>query len=227
MERFTAGVKASKVIRKLAENVLLELAKDEYYRILVMEEGLVLVPLIGAAAYKSFSPPLRTWPSLPDGTEFKRTSKKPSKYGARELLLGLNREGNNFELEEAKLNALKGRTKQQFLARHGIIEIEDENRSNNDESSLSQRITVLPWIDGVARLVLILGLEDESSISRAAESIADASISEHMRVSFKEAGAVNHLVRLIDHHSDNVRFSVIHALERLSMRLLAVYIQML
>ncbi|KAM7484670.1 hypothetical protein LguiA_000679 [Lonicera macranthoides] len=216
-ERFIAGAKASKVIRKLAENVLLELAKDEYYRILVMEEGLVLVPLIGAAAYKSFSPPLYTWPSLPDGTEFKRTSTKPSEYGAGELLLGLNREGNNFELEEAKLNALKGRTKQHFLASHGIIEIEDENRSNNDESCPSQRITVLPWIDGVARLVLILGLEDESSISRAAESIADASISEHMRVSFKEAGAVNHLVRLIDHNNDNARFSVIRALERLSM----------
>uniref|UniRef100_A0A5B7BN26 Uncharacterized protein n=1 Tax=Davidia involucrata TaxID=16924 RepID=A0A5B7BN26_DAVIN len=209
-------VEGSKVIRKEARNTLLELAKDEYYRILVMEEGLVLVPVIGEAAYKSFRPALYSWPSLPDGTEIEQSSKGPSRYGASELLLGLNVQDKNANLEEAKMNAIVGRTQQQFLARIGAIEMEDEKKSQN-ESSSSQRFTLLPWLDGVARLVLILGLEDESAIARAAESMADASINEDMRVSFKEAGAVKHLVRLLDHHSNAVRLAAIRALERLSV----------
>ncbi|CAK9134265.1 unnamed protein product [Ilex paraguariensis] len=206
----------SKVIRKEARNALLEFAKDEYYRILVVEEGLVLVPLVGAAAYKSFRPDLHSWPSLPDGTEIEQSSKGPSRYGASELLLGLNIQDKNANLEEAKTNAIVGRTQQQFLARIGAIEMENENKVNS-ESSLSQRSTLLPWMDGVARLVLILGLEDELAVARAAKSIADASINEHMRISFKEAGAVNHLIQLLNHHSGNVKLAAIHALERLSV----------
>lgn len=212
----------SKVIRKEAKNVLLELAKDDYYRILVMEEGLVLVPLIGTAAYKSFRPALHSWPSLPDGTEIEQSSKVLSRFGASELLLGLNVQDTNSNLEEAKMNAIVGRTQQQFLARIGAIELEDQNTSDSVSSS-SRRLTVLPWMDGIARLVLILGLQDESAIARAAESIADASISEHMRVSFKEAGAVKHLVQLMNHHSDTVRLAAIHALERLSVRLVIMH----
>ncbi|XP_059649528.1 uncharacterized protein LOC132295328 isoform X2 [Cornus florida] len=209
-------VEGSKIIRKEAKNTLLELAKDEYYRILVMEEGLVLVPIVGAAAYQSFRPALYSWPSLPDGTEIEQGSKGPSRYGASELLLGLNLQDKNANLEESKLNAVVGRTQQQFLARIGAIELEDGKKSES-ESSSSWRYTLLPWMDGVARLVLILGLEDESAIARAAESIADASISEQMRISFKEAGAVKHLVRLSDHPSDAVKLAVFHALERLSV----------
>ncbi|KAI3466967.1 hypothetical protein Pfo_023630 [Paulownia fortunei] len=212
----TADVEESKVLRKVARNALLELAKDEYNRILVMEEGLVLVPLVGAAAYKSFRPALYSWPSLPDGSKIEQSSKGPSRYGASELLLGLNIDNENVDLEEAKMNAVVGRTQQQFLARIGAIEIEDDNKSNSEWSS-SQRLTLLPWIDAVARLVLILGLEDESAIARAAESIADASINEHMRISFKEAGAIKHLVQLINHPSDTVRLAVIRALDRQSI----------
>ncbi|KAL0463465.1 UNVERIFIED_CONTAM: hypothetical protein Slati_0234100 [Sesamum latifolium] len=179
-----ANEEDSKVIRKVARNALLELAKDEYNRILVMEEGLVLVPLVGAAAYKSFRPALYSWPSLPDGTKIEQSSKGPSRYGAAELLLGLNVDDKNVELEEAKMNA---------------------------------RVTLLPWMDAVARLVLILGLEDESAIARAAGSIADASINEHMRTSFKEAGAIKHLVQLINHPSDAARLAVIRSLDRLSI----------
>ncbi|KAK3016923.1 hypothetical protein RJ639_006912 [Escallonia herrerae] len=180
-----ADIKASKVLRKEAKSVLLELAKDEYYKILVMEE------------------------------EIEQNSKSPSRYGASELLLGLNIQDKNANVEEATMYAIVGRTQQQFLARIGAIEMEDENKSNS-ESLSSGRFTVLPWMDGVARLVLILELEDESAIARAAESIADASINEHMRVSFKEAGAVKHLSRLLHHPSDAVRLGVIRALERLS-----------
>ena len=209
-------VEGSKVIKKEARNALLELAKDEYNRILIVEEGLVIVPMIGAAAYKALTPGLYSWPSLPDGTKIEQSSKAPSKYGASELLLGLNIDDKNAEIDKSKINAVVGRTQQQFLARIGAIEVEDERKSQS--VSTSQRFTLLPWMDGVARLVLILGLEDELAISRAAESIADASINEHMRISFKEAGAMKHLVRLLDHNNDSVRFAVTCALERLSVR---------
>ncbi|XP_015076392.1 uncharacterized protein LOC107020511 isoform X2 [Solanum pennellii] len=205
----------SKVIRNEATNALLELAKDEYSKILIMEEGLLLVPLVGAASYKSFKPPLYSWPSFPDGTKIEKTP-KPSRFGASELLLGLNIEDNNVNIEEGKKNAMIGRTRQQFLARIGAIETEEENKSRGGLPS-NPRFTLLPWIDGVARLVLILGLEDESAIARAADAIADASINEHMRVSFKEAGAINPLVKLINHPSDTVKLAVLRAIKRLSI----------
>ncbi|TYH88400.1 hypothetical protein ES332_D01G185900v1 [Gossypium tomentosum] len=208
-------MEGSKVIRKEARNALLELIKDQYYRILVIEEGLVPVPMVGAASYKSFKPGLYSWPTMPDGTEIEQTSKGPSKFGASELLLGLN-VGENAELEEARKNAIVGRTQQQFLARIGAIELDGKRESQSDIPT-DNRFTLLPWIDGVARLVLILELNDEVAISRAAESIADSSINEHMRTSFKEAGAIKHLVRLLDHNSFAVRSAVIHALERLSV----------
>lgn len=211
----------SKVCRKEARNALLELAKDEYYRILIVEEGLVRVPLIGSAAYTSLKPVTRSWPSLPDGTPFDQSLKVPSKFGASELLLGLSIDEKNIELEEAKVNALVGRTQQQFLARIGAIEMEVE-KSAQPESSNSHRFTLLPWMDGVARLVLILDLEDDSAITRAAESVADASVNEHMRIAFKEAGAIKRIVQLLDHQSDAVKFSATRALERLSIRSLNI-----
>ena len=124
----------------------------------------------------------------------------------------MNIDDKNAEIDKSKINAVVGRTQQQFLAHIGAIEVEDERKSQF--VSTSQRFTLLPWMDGVAWLVLILGLEDELAISRAAESISDASINEHMRISFKEAGAVKHLVRLSNHNNDSVRFVVTCALER-------------
>lgn len=211
-----ANVEGSKVIRKEARNALIELAKDDYYRILIIEEGLVPVPMVGADAYKSFRPELHSWPSLPDGTEIERTSQGPSKFGANELLLGLNVSDKNANIDEAKMNAMVGRSRQHFLVRIGAIESED-GRKPQSEFPIDRQLTLLPWIDGVARLVLILGLEDERAIARAAESIADISINEHMRMLFKEAGAIKYLVQLLDHSSDAVRLATTHALERLSV----------
>lgn len=205
----------SKVIKNEARNALLELAKNEYGKILIMEEGLLLVPLVGAAAYKSFRPALHSWPSLPDGTKIEQKP-KPSRYGASNLLLGLNIEDNNANIEEETTKAMIGRSRQQFLARVGAIETEEDNKSSSELPS-NPRFTLLPWMDGVARLVLILGLEDESAIARAADAIADASINEHMRVSFKVAGAINPLVQLINHPSDTVKLAVIRAIQRLSI----------
>ncbi|RZS27534.1 hypothetical protein BHM03_00061027, partial [Ensete ventricosum] len=180
-----------KVIRKEAKTALLELSKDEYYRILIIEEGLVRVPVIGASAYKAFRPPTHSWPSLPGGMEIQRSS-APSRYGASELLLGLNIREQSFNLDEAKINAIVGRSQQQFLARIGGIEV-DSVRKSQLESSQNQQYNLLSWIDGVARLVLILGLEDVSAITKSAHAIADASVGEDMRISFKEAGALRRL----------------------------------
>ncbi|XP_023551663.1 uncharacterized protein LOC111809431 [Cucurbita pepo subsp. pepo] len=210
-----AEADSSKTMRKEARNALLELCKDEYYRILVIEEGLVPVPVLGAAAYKSFKPGLHSWPSLPDGTEIERSSKKPSRFGASELLLGLNVD-NNTNIDEGKINAIVGRSQQQFLARIGAIELEDL-KDTQSESSTSNHLTLLPWRDGVARLVLVLELEDDNAKVRTAELIADASINEHMRVSFKEAGAIKHLVKLLDNMNNSVKWASIQALERLSI----------
>lgn len=203
----------SKVLRKEARNLLLELSKDVYYKILIMEEGLLLVPLVGASAYKSFKPSLHSWPSLPDGTEITTTSKQPSRYGATELLIGLNIQEKEPNLEETKMKAIVGRTQQQFLARIGAI----ETGNSQSASSSNGGFTILPSMDGIARLVLILGLEDESAIARGAESIADACINENMRVAFLEAGTVSQLIRLLDHQGHAVRLAVMRALERLSV----------
>ncbi|KAL9669496.1 hypothetical protein QQ045_007043 [Rhodiola kirilowii] len=89
---FTTEVKKGSVtIRKEARNALLELAKDEYYKILVIEEGLIRVPLIGNETFKSLKPVTHSWPTLPDGTQIEQTSKGPSRFGASELLLGIFR----------------------------------------------------------------------------------------------------------------------------------------
>lgn len=194
---------------------LLELSKDDYYRVLIIEEGLIRVPLIGAAAYKSLRPRPHSWPSLPNGSELERTSRS-SKYGATELLLGFSVREKNIKLEEAQRNAIVGRSQQQFLARIGAIQ--DEERRSEVDSSLNQQFTLLPWIDGVARLVLFLGLEDVSAISRAAHSIADGAISEHLRISFEEAGAIKCLVSLLSHDDMDVLEAVVYALDRLSLR---------
>ncbi|WJZ95191.1 hypothetical protein VitviT2T_013980 [Vitis vinifera] len=109
-------------------------------KLLRIDEGLVIVPMIGAAAYKALTPSSYSWLFLPDGTKIEQSSKAPSH----------------------KINAVVGRTQQQFLARIEVIEVEDERKSQS--VSTSQRFTLLPWMDGVAWLVLILGLEDKLSI---------------------------------------------------------------
>ncbi|XP_027913949.1 uncharacterized protein LOC114173647 [Vigna unguiculata] len=212
----TSNLEGSKVLRKEARNTLLELFKDNDYKVLVMEEGLVPVPLIGAAAFKSFNPGLHLWPTLPDGTEIERTSRQPSRFGASELLLGLNIDDKNANLEEAKISAIVGRTQQQFLARVGALQMEEKIIPNSDCSN-DQRFTLLPWMDGVARLALILELEDKSASIKAAESIATACINEHMRIAFREAGVIRHLIRLLNCDDEAVQLAVTQALERLSV----------
>ncbi|CAM0873037.1 unnamed protein product [Alopecurus aequalis] len=204
-----------KIIRKEARSSLLELSSDDSYHALIVEEGLFRVPLVGSSAYEAFRPQPHSWPSFPDGSEIQRSS-RPSKYGATELLLGLSVNEKKTEPDEAKINAMIGRSNQQFLARVGAIELDDEGK----EQSGTQRndlCTILPWVDGVARLVLIIGLDDISAIAKAAKAIGNASVNEHMRASFKEAGAVKPLVQLLMHSDLAVREASAYALEKLSV----------
>nr|CAB3477256.1 unnamed protein product [Digitaria exilis] len=203
-----------KIIRKEARSSLVLLARDDYYHSLIIEEGLVRVPLVGSAVYKAFKPLPHSWPSFPDGSEIQRTS-RPSKYGATELLLGLSVNEKDAKPDEAKINAMIGRSNQQFLARVGAIELDDEGNEQSG-SEKNDLYTILPWVDGVARLVLILGLEDVSAIKKAARAIGDASINERMRTSFKEAGAVKPLLQLLKHDDVPVREAASYALEKLS-----------
>ncbi|ONM15293.1 ARM repeat superfamily protein [Zea mays] len=205
-----------KIIRKEAKSSLIQLATDDCYYSLIIEEGLVRVPLVGSAAYKAFKPLPHSWPSFPDGSKIQRSS-HPSKYGATELLLGLSVNENDTKPDEAKINAMIGRSNQQFLARVGAIELDDQGQEESG-SEKNDMYTILPWVDGVARLVLILGLEDVSAIKKAARAMGDASINEHMRTSFKEAGAVKPLLQLLKHKDVHVREAGAYALEKLCVR---------
>ncbi|XP_051207615.1 uncharacterized protein [Lolium perenne] len=204
-----------KIVRKEARSSLLELSADDNYHALIVEEGLVRVPLVGSSAYKAFRPQPHSWPSFPDGSEIQRSS-RPSKYGATELLLGLSVSEHKTEPDEAKVNAMIGRSNQQFLARVGAIELDDEGKEQS-ETQRNDLYTILPWVDGVARLVLIIGLEDVSAIAKAANAIGNASLNEHMRTSFKEAGAVRPLLQLLVHSDLPVREATAYALEKLSV----------
>jgi hypothetical protein len=54
-------------LRKEARSALIQLASDDYYHSLIIEDGLVRVPLVGSSAYKAFRPLPHSWPSFPDG----------------------------------------------------------------------------------------------------------------------------------------------------------------
>lgn len=194
----------------------MELSTDDSYHALIVDQGLVRIPLVGSSAYKAFRPQPHSWPSFPDGSEIQRSS-RPSKYGATELLLGLIPNEKKAEPDEAKINAMTGRSNQQFLARVGAIEFDYEGKEQSG-SQRNDHHTILPWIDGVARLVLIIGLQDVSAIAKAAHAIGDASVNEHMRTSFMEAGAVKSLLQLLMHNDVPVREASAYALEKLSGR---------
>ncbi|KAM3330270.1 hypothetical protein ACQJBY_026928 [Aegilops geniculata] len=204
-----------KIIRKEARSSLVELSTDDSYHALIVDQGLVRIPLVGSSAYKAFRPQPHSWPSFPDGSEIQRSS-RPSKCGATELLLGLILNEKKAEPDEAKINAMIGRSNQQFLARVGAIEFDYEGKEQSG-SQRNDHHTILPWIDGVARLVLIIGLQDVSAIAKAAHAIGDASVNEHMRTSFMEAGAVKSLLQLLMHNDVLVREASAYALEKLSV----------
>jgi hypothetical protein len=190
----------SKMTRKEARNTLLALAENPNYRLAIIENGLVPVPLIGASAYRSFKPLLEEAPPLPDNISLGEAPK--SDFGAGELLLGLKAGADTPEIDDATRLTIEGRVKQQFLARIGVIEKEAKMQNAKAETVLcaqseEDKITFMPWWDGIPRLVLILGLNDLTVACRAAESMAEIAINEEHRQAIHKAGGVPHLVRLL------------------------------
>ena len=90
---------ASKVVRREARNALLELMKDSYYKFLVIDEGLIIVPLIGASAFRSFKSPVKDAP-LPEGVNLKEVFSTPSRFG-------LNVKSIGHELDETLRMAIE------------------------------------------------------------------------------------------------------------------------
>lgn len=207
---------ASKVARQEARNALLELVKDNYHKLLVIEEGLILVPLIGTSAFRFFKPPVQDAHSLPEGVNIKEVFSTPSRFDAGQLLPGLNVKYTGHELDETLRMAIEVQGQQQFLAETGVLE-KDEGIKPQPWTASELSVTLMPWRDGIARLVFILVVDDLSAVERAAYSIADISINEEMRIAIQEAGAIPHLVRLLAHKYEALKVAAAFALERLSM----------
>lgn len=199
---------ASKVVRREARNALLELVKDSYHKLLVIEEGLILVPLIGGSAFRSFKSPVKDAP-LPEGVNLKEVFSTPSRFG-------LNVKSVGHGLDETSRIAIEVQGQQQFLTQFGVLE-KDEGTKPHLLTASEPRVTLMPWWDGIARLVFIIVLDDLSAVERAAYSIADISINEEIRNAIQEAGAIPHLVRLLGHKDEALKIAAAFALERLSL----------
>jgi hypothetical protein len=211
----------SKMTRKEARNILLALAENPNYRLAIIENGLVPVPLIGASAYRSFKPLLEEAPPLPDNISLGEAPK--SDFGAGELLLGLKAGADAPEIDDATRLTIEGRVKQQFLARIGVIEKEAKMQNAKAETVLcaqseEDKITFMPWWDGIPRLVLILGLNDLTVACRAAESMAEIAINEEHRQAIHKAGGVPHLVRLLGCGDEATTDATVLALDMLGKR---------
>ncbi|KAL2630411.1 hypothetical protein R1flu_015097 [Riccia fluitans] len=205
---------ATKVAKQEAKNALLEFAKEDEVKLLIIEEGLVFVPVIGANAYRSFKPLLQEAPTLPESIAALQTSPKPpSTFGAGELLLGLNLENGVKEIDEAERLIIEGRVRQQFLARIGVIDKKSSKVANNDDG----QVTLMPWWDGITRLVLILGLDNLEVAKQALEALAQISINEEYRQAVQKAGAIPHLVRWLGCGDEDITEAAVSALEKLAI----------
>ena len=76
-------------MRREAINALPKLMKDSYYKLLVIDEGLIIVPFIGASAFRSFKSPVKDAP-LPEGVNLKEVFSTPSRFGRILSPLGMN-----------------------------------------------------------------------------------------------------------------------------------------
>eukprot|EP00897_Mesotaenium_endlicherianum_P008955 jgi/Mesen1/8088/ME000434S07338 len=228
----------SKAALQRVRAVLTEMAgRDAALKSAVIEEGLAIVPLVGASAYASFKPLLQEEPRLPEklGQKIKLVRTPPEKdvFGAGKLLLGLQLPaGAQVDAESAR--EMEGRVRQKFLARLGLLEPKPKEGAGAgagaaaaaatasaaepaDGGSSSDKVTVMPWWDGVARLVLILGLENADVAARAADAVADFAIAEDHRQAIRRAGAVPQLVRLLSSGNEAATAAAASALERLAL----------
>lgn len=206
----------TKITRQEARKLLLELVQNAQYKQIIIEEGLVPVPLIGASAYKSFKPLLDVAPPLPEGLNVEPPP-LPSTFGAGKLLLGLKGKSMVYDLDDATQRAIEGRARQHFLGRIGLLEKE---ASQQEAMGVSRKdsVTIMSWWDGIPRLVLILGLEEISVASLAANTISEIAINEEIRQAIHKAGSVPHLVRLLGSGDESATEAAASALERLATR---------
>ncbi|KAH6558810.1 hypothetical protein KP509_1Z044100 [Ceratopteris richardii] len=209
------SAEGSKVTREEARKALLELIQNAQFKQIIIEEGLVPVPFIGAHAYKSFKPLLDVAPALPEGLNVKHPS-VPSTFGAGELLLGLNNKDNPYDVDVVTQSAIEGRARQHFLGRIGLLEKE---ASKQESVSMRKKVTIMSWWDGIPRLVLILGLEDITVASLAAKTISEIAINEDIRQAIQKAGSIPHLVRLLGSGDEYATEAAAAALERLAISL--------
>ncbi|KAG0603894.1 hypothetical protein M758_10G128700 [Ceratodon purpureus] len=183
-----------KVARQEARNCLLQLAKDPIQKSAIIEAGLVPVPLIGASAFRTFKPVMEDTFAIPEDVQFTQNPSLTTVFGADKLLRGL-KIGNADDIDKTTVLLNEGKVRQQFLARIGVIEKKNSGKQAEDISSSEDKIILMPWWDGIARLVLILGLQNPSVAKKAAESLAEISITEDYRQAINKAGAVPHLVK--------------------------------
>ncbi|MCO5584465.1 hypothetical protein L7F22_038393 [Adiantum nelumboides] len=205
----------SKVTRQEARKVLLELVQNAQFKQMIIEEGMVPVPLIGASAYKSFKPLLNVAPPLPEGLDVKSSS-VPSTFGAGKLLLGLGQKDDSYNLDDTTQIAFEGRARQHFLGRIGLLE-KEASKQDAVAASGKDAVTIMTWWDGIPRLVLILGLEDMKVASLAASTISEIAINEDIRLAIQKAGSIPHLVRLLGSGDEGATEAAAAALERLAV----------
>ncbi|CAI5512415.1 unnamed protein product [Closterium sp. Naga37s-1] len=265
-------------LRRLRSS-LLSLAPDPFFRSCLLENDLCLVPLVGADVYRSLASEgetvkvTRVPPSLPPrlaatAGEVLKGAPVESTFGAGKLLLGLALGGNGGgsgeggegkrggvglgegELDEEAIRELEGRTRQQFLARIGLLEKEkkknaeekdkDEKEKDGRENAKAERekeeeekreeqaeeepawssksYTLMSRWDGVARLVLLMTLENEQVAARALAAAAElARAGEGNRRALRDAGAVVHAVRWMGAGGAAVRAAAVATVERLSV----------
>lgn len=180
--------------RQEARNCLLQLAKDPIQKSAIIEAGLVPVPLIGASAFRTFKPVMEDTFAIPEDIQFTQNPSLTTVFGADKLLRGL-KIGNADNIDKTTVLLNEGKVRQQFLARIGVIEKKSGGTLEEDTSSSDSEVTLMPWWDGIARLVLILGLQNPIVAKKAAESLAEISITEDYRQAINKAGAVPHLVK--------------------------------
>nr|PNR35431.1 hypothetical protein PHYPA_023331 [Physcomitrium patens] len=185
---------SSKVTRQEARKCLLQLAKDPIQKSAIIETGLVPVPLIGASAFRTFKPVMEDTFAIPEDIQFTENPSLTTVFGADKLLRGLKIGPADIDKITMLLN--EGKVRQQFLARIGVIEKKNDGQAEDlSPDSNENKYTFMPWWDGIARLVLILGLQNPDVAKEAAESVAEIAITEAYRQAFHKAGAVPHLVK--------------------------------
>jgi len=205
----------SKVTRQEARNCLLQLAKDPIHKSVIVEAGLVPVPLIGATAFRTFKPVMEDTFAIPeDDVQFSDNPSLTTVFGADKLLRGLKIGADVADIDKTTVLLNEGKVRQQFLARIGVI----EKKKGEDLSPSEDKVTFMPWWDGIARLVLILGLQNPSVAKKAAESLAEISITEDYRQAIHKAGAVPHLVKWLGSGDEAATEAAAHALDMLGKR---------